>query len=67
MIKWILLFVLCVSGLITVATGVTVVLDIYAFATGISEKLECESKCLVINRNDFRLLLDLCTLARLSL
>ena len=32
MIKWILLFVLIVSGLITVATGATVVLDIYGFA-----------------------------------
>ena len=30
--KWILVFVLIISGLITVATGTTVVLDIYAFA-----------------------------------
>jgi hypothetical protein len=33
MIKWILLFVLIISGLITIATGATVVLDIYAFAS----------------------------------
>ena len=32
MIKWILLFTLIVSGLITIATGATVVLDIYGFA-----------------------------------
>ena len=32
MIKWILLFTLIVSGLITIATGAAVVLDIYAFA-----------------------------------
>jgi hypothetical protein len=32
MTKWMLLFVLIVSGLMTVATGATVVLDIYGFA-----------------------------------
>ena len=32
MIKWILVFVLIISGLITVATGAMVVLDIYGFA-----------------------------------
>ena len=30
--KWILVFVLIISGLITITTGATIVLDIYAFA-----------------------------------
>ena len=32
MIKWTLFFVLLVSGLITVATGASIILDIYGFA-----------------------------------
>ena len=40
MIKWILLFVLIVSGLITVATGATGVLDIYGFAARFGIELD---------------------------
>lgn len=45
MIKWVLLVVLLVSALITIATGASVILDVYAFASrfGISLDVPTET------------------------